>query len=69
MQYIDKYTEESHKETMYIIKCDALEMGQLLNFVDLSNLKEEVDKLFSEEQSRILQESLLGDYVCDGCTI
>lgn len=69
MQYIDKYTEEGQKETMYIIKCDALEMGQLLNFVDLSNLKEEVDKLFSEEQSRILQESLLGDYVCDGCTI
>ena len=41
----------------------------LLTFVDLMALKEEVDKLVSDEQSRLLQESLSGDYICDGCTI
>ena len=42
---------------------------ELLTFVDLIALKEEVDKLVSDEQSRLLQESLSGDYLCDGCTI
>lgn len=42
---------------------------ELLTFVDLMALKEEVDKLVSDEQSRLLQESLSGDYLCDGCTI
>ncbi|UEN68424.1 hypothetical protein [Escherichia phage MLP3] len=42
---------------------------ELLTFVDLMALKEEVDKLVSDEQSRLLQESLSGDYICDGCTI
>lgn len=43
--------------------------NELLTFVDLMALKEEVDKLVSDEQSRLLQESLSGDYICDGCTI
>lgn len=42
---------------------------ELLTFVDLMALKEEVDKLVSDEQSRLLQESISGDYICDGCTI
>lgn len=42
---------------------------ELLTSVDLMALKEEVDKLVSDEQSRLLQESLSGDYICDGCTI
>lgn len=42
---------------------------ELLTFIDLMALKEEVDKLVSDEQSRLLQESLSGDYICDGCTI
>ncbi len=43
--------------------------NELLTFVDLMALKEEVDKLVSDEQSRLLQESLSEDYICDGCTI
>lgn len=54
---------------LFLVVSTALEHGQSLNFVELSELKEEVDRLFSDEQSRILQEELMGNYVCDGCMI
>lgn len=54
---------------LFLVVSTALEHGQALNFVELSELKEEVDRLFSDEQSRILQEELMGSYVCDGCMI
>lgn len=41
----------------------------VMDFIALSALKEQVDQMYSDEQSRILMESLTGDYVCDGCTI
>lgn len=72
MQYIDKYSGPDvmkGDDTYFIFKTDCLEQGQLINFAELSDLKEEIDRLFSDEQSRILQASLMGDYVCDGCTI
>lgn len=48
---------------------DATDYRQLINFVELAKLKEEIDALYADEQSRLLQESLSGDYICDGCTI
>lgn len=44
-------------------------MEVIMDFVKLSELKEQVDQMYSDEQSRILMESLTGDYTCDGCTI
>lgn len=41
----------------------------ILDFATLTQLKEEVDREISLETSRMLQEELLGDYTCDGCTI
>lgn len=40
-----------------------------MNFFQLADLKDKVDQMYSDEQSRILMESLTGDYVCDGCMI
>ncbi|BCG45062.1 hypothetical protein PQC46_gp019 [Escherichia phage O18-011] len=37
--------------------------------MELAKLKEEIDQLYSDEQSRLLSLSLLGDLTCDGCTI
>ena len=43
---------------------------ELLTFVDLMALKEEVDTLVSDEQSRLLSLSLLGGLDdCEGCKI
>lgn len=53
----------------YLITSVDLSYGYEIDFITLSELKEEVDFLFQEEQSRLLQESLSGDFVCDGCTI
>lgn len=53
----------------FLVVSTQLEHGQELDFIALSELKEEVDKLFGDEQSRLLQEELSGDFVCDGCTI
>lgn len=69
MEYIDKYSEDENGDALYILQTDALDQGQFINFVELAALKETVDRLFSDEQSRILQKDLMGDYVCDGCTI
>ncbi len=63
-EYIIKNASQS--DYKYQVIADR---NELLTFVDLMALKEEVDKLVSDEQSRLLQESLSGDYICDGCTI
>lgn len=71
MEYIDKYSSEDSKDAdvLFILKTDCLEHGQLINFMELAKLKEEIDQLYSDEQSRLLSLSLLGDLTCDGCTI
>lgn len=65
--YISRYSQPD-QEGLFIVGVD-LSLGETLNFVDLANLKEQVDTLFSEEQSRLLANDLAGDYLCDGCTI
>lgn len=67
-QYIERYSD-GDKEGMFILASDCLEHGQLITFIELADLKEEIDRLYSDEQSRILNAELMGDYVCDGCTI
>ena len=71
MEYIDKYSSEdsTNAEVLFILKTDCLEHCQLINFMELAKLKEEIDQLYSDEQSRLLSLSLLGDLTCDGCTI
>lgn len=71
MEYIDKYTDEdsTEVEALFVFKTDCLEHGQLINFTELAKLKEEIDQLYSDEQSRLLSLSLMGDLTCDGCTI
>ena len=64
MQYIDldrELTKEGSAESFYILKSDCLDFDQILTFVELMNLKEEIDQLVSDEQSRLLSQSLLGD--------
>lgn len=65
--YITRYSEDD-KDGLFVIDVD-LYAGEILNFLELANLKEQVDALFSEEQSRLLSLELAGDLLCDGCTI
>lgn len=51
------------------IETDMLESGEFIDFDQLLELQKVVNQLVSDEQSRLLQESLSGDYVCDGCLI
>ncbi|AHI60816.1 hypothetical protein CH16_gp039 [Escherichia phage KBNP1711] len=51
------------------IETNVLEEGQYIDFDQLLELQKVVNQLVSDEQSRLLQESLSGDFVCDGCTI
>ena len=51
------------------IETNALEEGGYVDFDQLLELQGVVNQLVSDEQSRLLQESLSGDFVCDGCTI
>lgn len=57
------------KDNEYLLNSSILDNGNIIDFITLSELKELVDSLYSEEQNRLLQESLSGDYVCDGCMI
>nr|DAE36468.1 MAG TPA: hypothetical protein [Caudoviricetes sp.] len=57
------------KDNEYLLNSSILDNGNTIDFITLSELKELVDSLYSEEQNRLLQESLSGDYVCDGCLI
>ncbi len=66
-EYVVKVDGEG--ESMFQFTTDALDYGQLINFVELAKLKEEIDALYSDEQSRLLSLSLMGDLTCDGCTI
>lgn len=68
-QLIERYSRPD-VEGIFIFTSDfEYTPGDVLNFVKLSELKEQIDALHSEESSRILQAELMGDYVCDGCTI
>lgn len=51
------------------IDTDKLDEGMMIDFDDLLELQKVVNQLVSDEQSRLLQESLSGDFICDGCTI
>ncbi|AVZ45122.1 hypothetical protein PQC40_gp039 [Escherichia phage EP335] len=51
------------------IETNVLEEGGYIDFDQLLELQKVVNQLVSDEQSRLLQESLSGDFVCDGCTI
>lgn len=51
------------------VDTDKLDEGMMIDFDDLLELQKVVNQLVSDEQSRLLQESLSGDFVCDGCTI
>lgn len=57
------------KDNEYLLNSSILDNGNTIDFITLSELKELVDSLYSEEQNRLLQESLSGDYVCDGCML
>lgn len=57
------------KDNEYLLNSSILDNGNTIDFIILSELKELVDSLYSEEQNRLLQESLSGDYVCEGCLI
>lgn len=57
------------KDNEYLLNSSILDNGNTIDFITLSELKELVDSLYSEEQNRLLQESLSGDYTCDGCLI
>lgn len=65
--YITRYSEDN-KDGLFVIDID-LHAGEILNFLELAELKEQVDNLFSEEQSRLITAELAGDLTCDGCTI
>lgn len=51
------------------VDTDKLDEGMMIDFDDLLELQKVVNQLVSDEQSRLLQESLSGDFVCDGCMI
>jgi hypothetical protein len=51
------------------IETNALEEGGYIDFDQLLELQKVVNQLVSDEQSRLLQESLDGYLTCDGCTI
>lgn len=69
MSYIEKYTDKGVDSPLFVFLTDATDQGQLMTFLELCALKEQIDALYTEEQSRILQAELLGEYTCDGCTI
>lgn len=51
------------------VNTDKLDEGMMIDFDDLLELQKVVNQLVSDEQSRLLQESLSGDFICDGCNI
>lgn len=58
------------KDNEYLLNSSILDNGNTIDFITLSELKELVDSLYSEEQNRLLQESLSGGFDdCDGCKI
>lgn len=57
------------KDGEWSVVSTALEHGQTLTFDDMISLKEAVDEIVARENSRLLSESLMGDIICDTCTI
>ena len=52
------------------VNTDKLDEGMMIDFDDLLELQKVVNQLVSDEQSRLLQESLSGGFDdCDGCKI
>lgn len=51
------------------VDTDKLDEGMMIDFDDLMELHAVVNQLVSDEQSRLLSLSLMGDLTCDGCTI
>lgn len=67
--YISRYSK-ADQEGLFVLGEDiSLGEGEILNFLELAELKEQVDNLFSEEQSRLITAELAGDLTCDGCMI
>lgn len=67
-KYIERYSKPD-SDGLFVVVTGRLDDGDILNFEELEALKEEIDRLFSEEQNRILMASLSGDLVCDACNI
>lgn len=40
-----------------------------ITFPELDAIKDQVNEFVSDETSRMLNEDLMGDFTCDGCTI
>lgn len=57
------------KDGEWSVVSTSLEHGQTLTFDDMVSLKEAVDEIVARENSRLLSESLMGDIICDTCTI
>ena len=55
--------------SLWGIETNVLEEGQYIDFDQLLELQKVVNQLVSDEQSRLLQESMSGYFTCDGCTI
>ncbi|WXX18498.1 hypothetical protein TacPo2_43 [Pantoea bacteriophage TacPo2] len=60
---------ERNADGTFTVVSTALEHGNSLTFIELSELSEQIREVVSDEESRILQEELSGSLVCDGCTI
>lgn len=60
-------TEENGNQ--YLVTTDTLGDGAYITFEHIVALKEVVDQIVSDENSRLLSMSLMGDLTCDGCTI
>ena len=54
---------------LWRVETNTLEKGKYVDFDQMLELQKVVNHLVSDEQSRLLQESLSGDFTCDGCTI
>lgn len=54
---------------LWRVETNTLEKGKYVDFDQMLELQKVVNQLVSDEQSRLLQESLSGDFVCDGCLI
>lgn len=66
---IFKVSSNKSTEPTWRVESDFLSEESLLSFDQLLELQKIVNQLVSDEQSRLLQESLSGDFVCDGCMI
>ena len=67
---IFKVSSNKATEPTWRVETDFLSEESLLSFDQLLELQKVVNQLVSDEQSRLLQESLSGGFDdCDGCKI